>query len=121
MKITKKLRKDFIHKQLSSERIWARQALLLIYNYQTNEEKITQHTLVENGLGFTAFDCEILTSFAKQIIRKDLTKKQWDILFKKIPKYWGQIYECCDLIKLDKIITTYLRQQEPDQLELQLM
>ena len=70
-KITKKDKLDFIRRKLGSVVALARKALLMIYQRgQTPMEQASngQELQEKNGRGFTAFDCEILTSFAKQLI-----------------------------------------------------
>ena len=67
-------------------------ALMLIYKLQTTDEQNMGHLRVVNGVGFTGVDSPILTSFAKQYIeKKSLTKKQFEILKKKMKKYANQL------------------------------
>ena len=66
--------------------------LLRIYSYQTSDEQRSESTTYWNGVGFTGCDAEILTSFAKQYIRKGrLSFLQMRLLRKKMLKYSVQL------------------------------
>ena len=68
--------------------------ILRIYSFQTDEEKCTGATKTVNGKGFSKFDVEILSSFARQIRQgKHLTEKQMYKARPKICKYAGQLLE----------------------------
>ena len=89
---TKKDRRAFIREKLTNDRRWAIRGLMVIYQAQTEDEKLTGHTREANGVGFTAFDDEILTSFAEQwMSKKFLSEKQIAFLHRKMPKYTNQI------------------------------
>lgn len=81
-------------KRLLCDREDARlKALLLIFNYQTAEEKQIEATYNKNNVGFSGADGKILTSFAKQYSKfRSLSTKQLTILQKKMPKYASQIF-----------------------------
>jgi hypothetical protein len=67
-------------------------AILLIYSFQTDEEKYTGLTKTVNGKGFNKMDVEILSSYALQLRRgQELTLKQMYVARPKIKKYAGQI------------------------------
>jgi len=105
MKITKKQVREFVKRKLSSDPAWAKKALLLIFSYQTNQEQVSDTTRERNDVGFSAFDAEILSSFAKQLLTKNsLSNKQMDILFKKICHYHRQIIENSNQEKLNKLV-----------------
>ena len=112
-KITKGDLHKFVKEQLSSNEKWAKAALLRIFDYQTKDEKITETTHCTNNVGFTGCDAEILTSFAKQLIRKNfLSPKQMVLVFKKMPKYHGQIIDISDEDKLKEQAESWKRQQD---------
>lgn len=76
--------------------------ILAIYERQTADEKATESTNHENGVGFSGADAEILSSFASQIMRKEsrgvalgqcLSEKQIVIARKKMLKYARQLAE----------------------------
>ena len=69
-------------------------AILLIYSFQTDEEKYMGTTKTVNGRGFSKFDVEVLSSFAMQLRRgQELTLKQMYVARPKIKKYVVQILQ----------------------------
>ena len=69
-------------------------AILLIYSFQTDEEKYIGATKTVNGKGFSKFDVEVLSSFAMQLRRgQELSLKQMYVARPKIKKYAGQILQ----------------------------
>ena len=105
MKILKKERTAFIKAKLATSKVWAINALMKIYEFQTEEEQKFHTTVFHNKVGFTGADAEILTSFAQHYEkRKFLSPKQLVILQKKMKKYHNQILKVSDLHKLDNMI-----------------
>ncbi len=89
---TKKARIAHIKEQLATDPRWAVRGLLRIYEGQTAEEQNSEHTIDANGVGFNGVDAEIMSSFAKQVLKgRTLSPKQMAIVFKKIPKYAKQL------------------------------
>lgn len=85
--------KEHFKEKLRSDPAWVRQALVALYERQTQDEKndgVTKHT---NGMGFTGADAAILTSFAQKVIggRSSFSEKQLAVCFKLLPKYAGQL------------------------------
>lgn len=108
-KITKKETRDFVRKQLATNKTWALKALMKIFDFQTQDEQEYEHTREFNKVGFTGVDGEILTSFAKQYLTHGfLTPKQMALVYKKMPKYWMQIIKISNREKLEKMIRVYL-------------
>ena len=69
-------------------------AILLIYSFQTDEEKYKGVTKTVNGKGFSKFDVEVLSSYAMQLSRgQELSLKQMYVARPKIKKYVGQILQ----------------------------
>lgn len=100
-KHTKSSQVQFIREMITTNRQWAQRALMRIFENQTEDEKDTQETTHENGIGFTSNDARLLTSFANGLQQYgSLTEKQMPYLFKKIGKYAGQIYNLSDKEKL---------------------
>jgi hypothetical protein len=74
-------------------------ALLVLLDRQTADEQATQTTREHNGQGFTAYDAELLTSFAQQVQRnrygnpngQRLSVRQHEIAAKRLPKYAKQL------------------------------
>ena len=106
-KITKYQIKEYVRTKLGTDPHWAKNALLKIFEFQTADEQEWETTHDHNGVGFTGIDGEILSSFAKQLQKKNwLSPKQMDILLKKMPKYWKQIISISDEEKLLKLINS---------------
>ena len=56
------------------------------------QEKNADATLEHNGVGFNAFDAEVLSDIAKKLIRgEELTDKEFFTARKRIQKYAGQL------------------------------
>lgn len=105
MKITKIQIRDFLKNKLSTNELWAKRALIKIFEKQTADEQEAEYTKHANSVGFSGVDGEFFTSLAKQLIRKNyLTTKQMAYVFKRIPKYWKQILAITDQVKLEKMI-----------------
>ena len=75
-------------------------ALIRLYEYQTESEKLSDTTVVKNGVGFNGTDALILSSMARFAIERiargtksaqALSEKQIAIVRKKLPKYSGQL------------------------------
>lgn len=72
-------------------------ALMVVYNNQTQSEQAVEATTEQNGIGFTSFDAEMLTSFAKFAIRNGfLTEAQMVCLRSRITKYWKQLLQAAE-------------------------
>lgn len=83
-----------IRAKLMADDEWLRRGIVAIYNYQTQLEQTTEQTRDDNGVGFNGVDAELLTSFAKQILKGSLlSPKQLGIARKKMPKYAGQLWK----------------------------
>lgn len=77
-------------------------ALIVLYERQTSDEQATGTTRNVNGRGFSAFDAEILSSFACQVEKKIgqgrklgqcLSEKQMELARKKVTRYAKQLAE----------------------------
>jgi len=105
-KITKIAKKAFIQDKLRNDIKWTYGALLKIYGFQTAEEQDSECTKDWNAVGFTGADGEILTSFAKALLKyRKLTERQLAITKNKMPKYWKQILNNTDHAKLEQMMT----------------
>jgi hypothetical protein len=97
--------KEFIQKKLRTDPKWITKALILIFNHQTVGEQTADQTVIRNNVGFTGHDGQILSKFAKWFLaNKPITEKMMAVLKKSMPKYWHQVYDCCDKRKLLKQI-----------------
>ena len=113
MRITKKALKDFVSEKVAEDVRWTLRALMVVYSFQTDTEKIKEQTSVHNTVGFTGCDAEFLTSLAKQYERRgSLSDKQMKILYKVMPKYWRQLIDASNREKLENSYIKYLEQKE---------
>jgi hypothetical protein len=104
-KVSKVQIKEFVKRKLSTDPVWARHALLKIFEFQTIEEQKSKDTMFNNGVGFTGTDGRILSSLATQLLRKRyLSEKQMTLLLKKMPKYWIQVVKMSDKEMLNSLI-----------------
>lgn len=67
-------------------------SLLKLYSFQTEEEKYTNDSIFNNGIGFNGCDANFLTEIAKQCVHKNyITFQQVIYVRKKILKYANQL------------------------------
>lgn len=103
--ITKKEKKEFVRKMLSTNRTWALKAMLLVYSYQTKSEQSFGQTVEHNGRGFSQIHASLMTSFVNGFRKFDrLTDNQMQVLFKIMPRYWKQVLEASDAQKLESLM-----------------
>lgn len=109
VRVTKTAVRDYLKHQLAVNDKWIKKALIEILSNQTDDEVMNECTSNLNGIGFTGADAEILTSFAKQLMRRgSLSPKQMQITRRKMPKYWKQIMGICNEDKLDQLVAKSL-------------
>lgn len=90
-------------KLVQGDKQFLTRGLMAIYENQTADEKISMTTVHDNGIGFSGFDAQILTSFAEQWRSKGyLSQKQFNILMKRMPKYAGQLERIAALKRMEK-------------------
>lgn len=86
--------KDRIKNLLETSDVAVCRALLVLHNRQTSDEQQAQETRHVNSRGFSAFDAEILSSFAVQYrTRGTLSSKQLEIARRKVLRYTRQLTE----------------------------
>jgi hypothetical protein len=98
---TKEERLEWVKTMLKSDSRWTIRGLLAIFSRQTVDETSSDATIEDNGVGFTGFDAEILTSFAKRVMEWEqetthkyptaLSPRQIEVLQKRMPKYAQQL------------------------------
>jgi len=111
----------FIKHKLSTNPSWQVKGLLAIFDFQTQTEQNAENTIIHNDVGFTGCDAHILTSFAKQWLKRQwLSNKQMSILSHKMPKYWKQIYNISNKQKLEEQTAIWIQEQPAEQLNLNL-
>ena len=108
MKTTKKATVSFVKAQLGSNKVWALKALVRIFQEnQTNDEQVAKVTSHDNGIGFSGCDAEFLSSLAKQYLQRgSLSDKQMSFVFRKMPKYAGQVIKMSDQSKLEALVAS---------------
>jgi hypothetical protein len=93
---------EHLRQRLATDHRWALRALIRIYQNQTADEQSKDATIERNGIGFSGPDAEILSSFARQYLRRrSLSPKQMNLLQRKIPSYARQILQCSDAARLE--------------------
>jgi hypothetical protein len=106
MNATKKDTLAFVKTKLATDQVWAVKALIRIFQEnQTSDEQVSQTTSHDNGIGFTGVDAQFLSSLAQNYLRYGrLSEKQMGFVFKKMPKYAGQVIKMSDAAKLDAMV-----------------
>lgn len=108
-KITKAALVEFLRWNLVHNPVWAKAALLRIYDNQTSDEQRCEITRHENGIGFTGSDARLLTRFAEFYkTRGFLTEKQMAYVYRKIGKYAGQLMRM-DYFSWEKLEAAYVK------------
>lgn len=101
-----KLVKSFIKTKLATDKNWACRAVVKLYERQTLSEQSAERTEEHNGVGFTGTDAEFLSSIAKKINSGwNMSEKQMAWIFKKVPKYWRQIWSIIPPDKQNEIVS----------------
>ena len=113
VRVTKTKTREYLKKQLGSNIAWAKKALILISDNQTDDEMRNESTSDLNGIGFTGTDAQLLTSFAKQLMQRgSLSPKQMQLTLKKMPKYWNQILSVSNLETLNNNVAKYILREQ---------
>lgn len=86
--------KDEIKALLTDSNVFVQRAVVKMLERQTSAEAAGGYTHDANGIGFSAFDAEFLTSIAKQVMDgKNLSEKQIASARKSMLRYARQITE----------------------------
>lgn len=90
--------KSYICEKLETNDIWLYRGILAIYDRQTQDEKRVKDTIDRNGVGFNAFDADIMSSFAMVLRERvdaglpmSLSYNQRKIARRVMLKYAGQL------------------------------
>lgn len=71
---------------------FAIRALVVLYKYQTEDEREAMASIHRNGFGFSKYDAEFLTSLAQQVeAGRTLSAKQMACMQRTLPKYAAQL------------------------------
>jgi len=90
--MTKKDALAYIKDGLRKSDAWLLRGLVVIYGFQTADEKASKETHEDNGMGFNGVDAEFLSSLAEQYQKRGtLTQKQIEFARRKMVKYAGQL------------------------------
>ena len=104
-KITKGAIAEFVREQLKTNDVWAKAALLKIYDFQTADEQMAGYTRKYNNVGFSGAHGEIMSSLAVQYRQKGwLSPKQMNVVHKIIHKYTRQIISISSEEKLIALV-----------------
>jgi len=88
----KKWTKEEIKSLLESNDVAVIKGLIRIYELQTSDEQSAEYTKHHNGVGFSGFDGEFMTSVAKFFLKVGfVTEGQFVHLKKKMMRYAGQL------------------------------
>jgi len=121
MEINKKTTLEKIKSTIKSNDAFAVLTMKKIYQFQTIEEQHMCDTIVENMVGFSGADANILSSFTEQVLQWEsgdkryhtpLSQKQMDIVRKKMIKYVRQLSQI--LVESDFDIKDY---PKPEKIE----
>jgi len=105
-RLTQKDRMNYVRNRLKNDTQWALRALVVVFNHQTDSEKVTETTHYYNNVGFAGNDAPLFSSLAKQFIRKGkLSEKQMYHVMRKMHKYSRQVINNADLSKLDPMVS----------------
>jgi hypothetical protein len=103
--MAEKWTKEKIKEGLECSDLWVTEGIEKLYSLQTQAEQAGGSTKEDNGVGFNAKDCRLLSSFALQIKQwksidpdkykskypQPLSAKQIDIARQMLMKYAGQL------------------------------
>jgi hypothetical protein len=103
-KLTSIQRKNYIKSMIAVSDKWALRALMLVYDNQTSDEQRGRYVDRINGIGFTKSDARLMSVFAQLHKDKGLTENQITQVKLRMPKYWRQVLNSCNIIKLDNLI-----------------
>lgn len=118
--LKKKEIESFIRNKIATNDKWAIRTLIVVYSHQTQHEKVAEQTQENNSVGFTGWDSKLMTLFAKQYLQRNfLSSKQLLITKKTMKKYWKQVYDNSDKLKLLELILKD-KQEKEQQLEMEL-
>ena len=102
--------KAYFKSKLATDPLWAIRGMLKIYTFQTDSEQATQQTSELNSVGFSGCDAEILSSFSDQVQRgRTMSPKQMVLVFKKMPRYWKQLWNAVEADKAPKVLETAMK------------
>lgn len=92
MSTTKKWTKEEIKNLLMTNDVAVIKGLIRIFQLQTSDEQNAEFTKYNNGVGFSGFDGEFMTSVAKWFLDHGFVSEgQFKFVKKKMMRYAGQL------------------------------
>jgi len=89
--VTKAVVYKWVRNRIASSNLWAKTTLTVVYNNQLPDEKLGAETKYTNLRGFTSYDAEDGTAYAKQILSGELLTFTETKTIRKIAcRYWKQ-------------------------------
>ena len=86
--------KEVIKENLSTNPKWIERGVVVLYQRQTEDEKRSGNTIVDNKMGFNGSDSRYLSYCAKWVMSgRHLNDKHFEKCGSRLPKYWKQIME----------------------------
>jgi hypothetical protein len=82
---------SFVEMKVRASDVWAKAALLALYDQQTLTEKRRHTSRGRNNCGFGRNDAPILTHLAARLRQNRLSKEDYEVLHIKLPKYARQL------------------------------
>ena len=115
IKVTKKGLGEFVKHKLATDIKWSLRALVVIYNSQSDEEKMYSKASKRNNIGFNKVDAKRLTYIAEFFTRYHyISDSSIRTVQRLIPKYWNQILNASDVKKLEHLYRNYIVNREQD-------
>jgi hypothetical protein len=109
--------KNYMKTNLGTNPAWALKGLVEIFNRQTADEQSSDNTCHNNSVGFSGVDAPFLSSLAKQYqSRGSLSPKQMVHVFKKMPRYWSQLWSLIPAEKQAAIIVKLTSEKTEEKL-----
>lgn len=84
--------KEYIQNLIKTNDVALYRGILILYDFQVEEERKSKKALVENGKGFSRIDATFLSEMAYKIMNKyPLTEGELAKSRNKMVKYWKQL------------------------------
>ena len=85
---------EIVRQKLETDQRWLERALVVLFEFQTRDEQVSETTRCTNNIGFNHADARSLTKPAKWVMSgKSLNGWHLENAKKKVPKYSRQILE----------------------------
>ena len=114
--VYKKDIKAYLKGHIANNDKWALATLHIVFDNQTKDEKLSEFTSHDNGVGFNGTDSNYFTKLAK-VSKKGykLSAKQMACVRKAMPKYWAQMqaaWESKDKMAMNSQIADWKQRQK---------